>query len=202
MTARASDPKRYMRRCPVCRREKSFTLAQLEQRYPCPDCRPLPERRCAICDTPFRARIHAVPTQTCASPDCRRIWANVRRLQRLSSQPQPTTVTADALRDTDDPGARWERPIPPPDRPPIVTTPPRRVVLPDGTEAEVVWSGDMVTSAGCKGGLLPERRSAGDPISRMAPDWSGVWLTSAEQRQTERARSQARRQRQKRQVAA
>ena len=49
---------------------------------------------------------------------------------------------------------------------------PRPVRLPDGTEAVVVWAGDIVTGAGVRGGLLADRRSAPDPLSDMAP---GNW---------------------------
>ena len=55
---------------------------------------------------------------------------------------------------------------------PTSPTPPRPVRLPDGTEAVVVWAGDMVTGAGVRGGLLADRRSAPDPLSDMAP---GNW---------------------------
>ena len=133
---------------------------------------------------------HTARQVTCEAPACidaNQQWHPGRRKRQRIQAPAPDV---------------WARPIPPPDVPPLVTTPPRPVVLPDGTEADVVWSGDMVTGAGCKGGLLPERRSAGDPVSRMAPDWSGVWLTSAHSRRVVARAKAARHAARKREVAA
>lgn len=126
---------------------------------------------------------HTARQVTCEAPACidrNRQWHPGRRRHQRVSAPAPDV---------------WARPIPPPIEPAIAVTPPRPVMLPDGTEAEVVWAGDMMTGAGCRGGLLPERRSAGDPVSRMAPDWSGVWLTTAQHREAA-TRSRARKRRQ------
>ena len=155
---RRSEPARYRRLCVAGGKVKAFTADQLAARLPCPACRPRPVRTCVICGMAFRAPAHVTLAPTCGGARCRLTWATVRRHireQRLAAV-APVVVTS----------ATAPAPVLP------VADAPRPVRLPDGTEAVVVWAGDMVTGAGVRGGLLADRRSAPDPLSDMAP---GCW---------------------------
>lgn len=126
-----------------------------------------PTVTCPVCRRVV-PRQHGCQT-TCRTGDCadqhhralQRHWQRARHLER--------TGLVRAYADV----GHWERPLPASGLPPRPDDAPTVRVLADGTVVDVVWDG-CLCRYGERGGLLPPRDSASDPLTPLAPGWFGT----------------------------
>lgn len=99
-------------------------------------------RHCCVCREPFTLTPAHRTRVVCYAPACAQARAKARRAAFEARKRARQECAVEVL-----------------SRPPIVVSlpppsPARPVVLPDGTTAEIVWAGDMISGTGERGGLL------------------------------------------------